>query len=376
MRGLRVAALVAAAFFVIGAGTASAANHMSASGSGVVVNGVGESDFSFTADGTGPLATGRITVVNRGNTISGTVVCLGVAGDGHAEIIALIDSSTLTSGVAAVGNYITAEFSANSFIALYGGAFPNVCIPSVESIETPLTAGQITLAGGDGTAPVVTPTIDGTLGNDGWYTSDVGVRWNVEEPDSWIAFQSGCGPADVTADTAGTKLSCFARSVGGITFPSLTIKRDATPPTVSYSGNAGLYSVADTVDIHCAASDALSGVASTTCADAAGPAWQFGLGATTLSATATDVAGNPGAGSTSFTVTVDAASLETLIARLVGDTDVASSLQGKVAAIGAAPDATAKAGKLAAFDHQIDAQTGKAVDASTAALLEQLAAAL
>jgi hypothetical protein len=84
---------------------------------------------------------------------------------------------------------------------------------------------------------------------------------------------------------------------------------DAEPPTVVYSGNAGTYTVDQPVEILCRASDALTGVVATTCRDVVGPAYGFGLGSHTVSATATDRAGNVGSGSTTFTVQVTVASL-------------------------------------------------------------------
>jgi hypothetical protein len=84
----------------------------------------------------------------------------------------------------------------------------------------------------------------------------------------------------------------------------VTIKRDATPPVVSYSGNAGTYTVDKNVNITCTAQDAPAGLASNTCANATGTAFTFGLGPHPLSATATDNAGNMSSASTSFTVQV------------------------------------------------------------------------
>jgi hypothetical protein len=70
-----------------------------------------------------------------------------------------------------------------------------------------------------------------------------------------------------------------------------------------FTGNQGSYGLLDQVGISCSATDDLSGVASTTCAETNGPAWSFGPGSHTLSASATDVAGNTAEASTSFTVT-------------------------------------------------------------------------
>ena len=84
---------------------------------------------------------------------------------------------------------------------------------------------------------------------------------------------------------------------------------DAEPPTVTYTGNAGVYTVDQSVAIRCQASDALTGVVATTCRDVVGPAYGFALGPNTFSATATDAAGNVGSGSTTFTVRVTLPSL-------------------------------------------------------------------
>src|SRR5215211_1844189 len=84
----------------------------------------------------------------------------------------------------------------------------------------------------DTTGPVITPHVDGTLGNGGWYVSDVAVTWDVVDNESAISSSSGCAPASVTADTAGTTFTCTATSAGGTNSQSVTIKRDATAPNV------------------------------------------------------------------------------------------------------------------------------------------------
>ena len=158
---------------------------------------------------------------------------------------------------------------------------------------------------------------------------------------------------------------------------SPAVKIDRTPPTVRYTGNSGTYTIDQTVSITCSASDALSGIASSTCANATGSAWSFGPGTTTLSATATDLAGNTGTGSTSFTVVVTSASLDSLIRLFCGtDTNGANGLITKADDIAAATTPSAKANALNAFDNQVDAKTGNALTAAQPATLKQLAAAL
>ena len=98
-----------------------------------------------------------------------------------------------------------------------------------------------------------------------------------------------------------------------------TTDPDVTLPTVTYSGNAGNYTIDQQVAITCRAADELagSGIASTTCADIVGPAAGFGLGAHPFSATAIDNAGNTGTAAGSFTVAVTPASLCNLTLQLV-----------------------------------------------------------
>ena len=88
----------------------------------------------------------------------------------------------------------------------------------------------------DTTPPVITPSVSGTLGSNGWYTSNVSVSWTVGDPDSAITSQSGCGASNVAADTAGATFTCTATSSGGTTSQSVTIKRDATAPTIANAG--------------------------------------------------------------------------------------------------------------------------------------------
>jgi hypothetical protein len=78
------------------------------------------------------------------------------------------------------------------------------------------------------------------LGNNGWYTSNVSVSWNVTDPESGIASSSGCSPMTLTADTAGATLTCFATNgVGLSASASATIKIDRTAPKIYGMPGAG-----------------------------------------------------------------------------------------------------------------------------------------
>jgi hypothetical protein len=93
----------------------------------------------------------------------------------------------------------------------------------------------------DTTPPVITKVVTGTLGNNGWYTSNVGVDWSVSDAQSAISSQSGCDDLSVTSDQQATTYTCTATSAGGMSTESVTIKRDATPPdtTISPGSSSG-----------------------------------------------------------------------------------------------------------------------------------------
>jgi hypothetical protein len=93
----------------------------------------------------------------------------------------------------------------------------------------------VSLLSSDTTPPVITPSVTGTLGMNGWYTSDVSITWSVTDPDSSISSKTGCDAGSVTTDTTGVTLTCSATSTGGTAAQSVTIKRDATGPTATLS---------------------------------------------------------------------------------------------------------------------------------------------
>ena len=116
--------------------------------------------------------------------------------------------------------------------------------------------------------------ITGTLGSNGWYTSDVSVTWTVNDNGSALTNTTGCGTQTVTTDNnaPGVTLHCSASNAGGTTTDDVVIKRDATKPTVTYSSHPASYTVDQTVNITCTAAYPTpgSGLASTTCANITG----------------------------------------------------------------------------------------------------------
>jgi uncharacterized repeat protein (TIGR01451 family) len=116
----------------------------------------------------------------------------------------------------------------------------------------------------DSTPPVITPTVTGTLGNNGWYTSNVSVSWTVTDPDSAITSTTGCGTTNITSDTAGMTLTCSATSSGGTSSQSVTVKRDATAPALTATrvtaANPNGWNKTD-VQVEFTCTDSTSGVA-------------------------------------------------------------------------------------------------------------------
>jgi probable HAF family extracellular repeat protein len=237
----------------------------------------------------------------------------------------------------------------------------------------------------DSTPPDIAAQVSGTKGANDWYTDDVTVSWTVSEPDSPASLTtSGCDTKKVTADTAtnGITFTCSASSDGGRSSKSVTIKRDAAAPTVTFAG-ASTYTIDQTVNLTCNAIDPTpgSGLATDPCTSALarGPAYSFGLGSHAVFVAATDFAGNTTTAKASFTVQVTYASLAVLTARFSTQPGVTDSLVSKLTAAERADgdgNATAKAGAIHAYQNEVAAQTGKALAKEQAATLTTLAAAL
>ena len=215
----------------------------------------------------------------------------------------------------------------------------------------------------DASPAVITPSVSGTLGNGGWYTGDVTVSFAVSDPTSDVASRSAGSPTvTTTVDNAGTTYSCSAVNGAGLpSSKSVTAKRDATKPVIGYTGNAGSYTVDQTIAITCTATDAMSGIGTKTCANVAGAAYSFNSGANSFNASAVDNAGNTNTATTSFTVNVTSGSLCALVERFVSSKGIANSMCTKLEKENYAP-----------FRNELSAQSGKAISEANAATLLRL----
>ena len=91
--------------------------------------------------------------------------------------------------------------------------------------------------------PSSLPSIDGTLGSNGWYKGNVTVSWTVNDAESAVTSVP-CASTIISADTPGQAVTCSATSAGGTNSESVTIKRDATGPTIAFGSVAPLANAA------------------------------------------------------------------------------------------------------------------------------------
>lgn len=90
-----------------------------------------------------------------------------------------------------------------------------------------------------GSPPTVTANVAGTLGSNGWYTSDVAVSWTITPHGAPVTATTGCDPVTLTANTTGITYTCTADSLAGPGSDSVTIKRDASKPVITASATVG-----------------------------------------------------------------------------------------------------------------------------------------
>jgi hypothetical protein len=258
--------------------TATVDTSYSLNSSGALTTGSPSSAFQFYSDG---VVQGNPQANNCGVTWDTGSTPYSVTATFSAAATTPIGNYTVTLQDSSAGTTDTADVTNPS---VSGGKLG-------DTIPTTITVHVVAPVVTDSTPPVITKTIMGTLGNNGWYTSNVSVDWTVSDPESSFTTV-GCADTTISSDTSGTTSSCSATSAGGTSSDSVTIKRDATAPT-SVSGapdrapdNGTWYNNA--VNVVFTGTDAPSGIASCTSTNYSGP---DGAGVT-VSGSCTDNAGN------------------------------------------------------------------------------------
>jgi len=217
------------------------------------------------------------TTVNQNNYANAAVVTFTVV-DASAGLSAEMDTSPATVTLPAtwrtstngtVSDSVTSTVTLTAREGPFTGTvryrasapFSGGVTSNEETLQVSADVVDCTPTVVDTTPPEITPVVTGPLGQSGWYTGDVTVAWQVTDAESAVSSSQGCDAATVTDDTAGTTFTCTASSEGGTSAESVTIKRDATPPTSTVTGvqEGAVYGTAPTVG--CEAVDNLSGVA-------------------------------------------------------------------------------------------------------------------
>jgi hypothetical protein len=144
----------------------------------------------------------------------------------------------------------------------------------------------------DTTPPVITPSVapPNPDGANGWYHASPTVSFHVDDGESAIQSTTGCDPVTVSTDTpsTGRVFTCTATSAGGTSSNSVTIKRDATAPTVT-CGAAPTFALGATGTVSASVADTSSGPVNATVGAAADTST---LGTHSVQLTGADVAGN------------------------------------------------------------------------------------
>lgn len=160
----------------------------------------------------------------------------------------------------------------------------------------------------DTTPPVITSTVTGTLGDNGWYVSPVTVSYTASDTGSGIDEDaSDLGDDDLLSDRDGQSASGTAVDNAGnsATATASDIDIDQTDPDVTTPADQVVSSgdpAGAVVNFSPTGSDATSGIASVTSNPASGSV--FPVGTTTVTHTSTDNAGNTSEGTHTVTVSL------------------------------------------------------------------------
>jgi Tol biopolymer transport system component len=153
----------------------------------------------------------------------------------------------------------------------------------------------------DDTPPIITSTVTGPSGANGWYVGDVSVEWSVQDDESQI-YGVDCENVTLATDGATRVFRCQASSEGGDASAEVGIKRDATAPTIAIQQpEAAVYAQGQNVALGFTCVDATSGI-STCTANQSGNLQTGTPGTFDFTVTATDAAGNQSTSTVSYTV--------------------------------------------------------------------------
>lgn len=139
----------------------------------------------------------------------------------------------------------------------------------------------------DTSPPVIDVSLSGTVGENGWYVSDVTLSWQVSDPESGIVSTDGCD-ARTIGDDGVWPLACHAANGAGLERTlEVAVRRDATPPELDCRPAQLLLHQLDAA-VAASVADATSGPQQ---ALVSAPADVSEVGSGTVSLTGSDLAG-------------------------------------------------------------------------------------
>ena len=342
---------------------------------------VGTTTITFTAtDSSGNVATATqlVTVSDDTPPTVGAPGPVTVAtGPGATTDVVVVSDAVL--GSASFSDNCPGAVVSRSGVPA-GNAFAvgttTVTYAAIDPAHNTATAEQLVTVV-DNTPPTIIGSATTSPNANGWYKAPVTVHFTCSDNAPGVT----CPPDEVLGEGAAQSLTRTATDVAGNTASATVgpVNVDLHAPVIAFGGNAPSYTVDQAVAITCAVRDDLSGLATSTCPTEGRPAYAIGLGAHTLTATATDRAGNQSTLSIAFTVVANETSLCALTRKLVTKPAIASSLCAKLTAAAAAAErgnADAHDGAIGAYVNELDAQRGKSISGPNADVLIVLARTL
>ncbi|MGC1709419.1 MAG: HYR domain-containing protein, partial [Nitrosotalea sp.] len=226
----------------------------------------------------------------------------------------------------------------------------------------------------DATLPTVTGTANMTANSNGWYNHPLQISWSGTDATSGI---TSCDSPTVYSGPDGSSISITGKctdNAGNVGTSTVTIKYDSTPPVLTVpssiavlpTGPSGaIVTFSSTNGTAASATDATSGLAGIAYSLPSGST--FPIGATTVTATASDNAGNTATETFTVTVLTPAGAIQQIINNISSmnlDHGTMTSLDAKlnaaISSLNSGDGNTAK-NQLSAFINEVNALAGKKI---------------